>query len=143
MKTRAQVRPIVTAITVHRLSPDCSWPTERTTGDSNECTAGSAWRARMTVQADGATVTETVIHEVRSRRSKLSRPGSGEGRVMGVPARMPEDRAQQAVARVFARRERHCRRPLPVRIAVAVAGFVLLALAAVLVLFARKLACRR
>jgi hypothetical protein len=88
----------------------------------------------MTVQANGATVTETVIHEVRPKRSRLSRPGSGERRVMGVPARMPEDRAQQVVARVFARRERHRRRPLPLRIAVALAGFVLLALAAVLVL---------
>jgi hypothetical protein len=88
----------------------------------------------MTVQADDATVTETVIQEVRPRRSTLSRRGSGEGRVMGVPARMPEDRAQQAVLRVFARRERHRRRPLPVRIAVALAGFLLLALAAVLVL---------
>ena len=53
---------------------------------------------------------------------------------MGVPERMPEDRAQQVVARVFARRDRHRRRPLPFRIAVALAGFLLLALAAVLVL---------
>ena len=53
---------------------------------------------------------------------------------MGRPTRMPEDRAQQAVARVFARRDRHRRRPLPFRIAVALAGFLLVALAAVLVL---------
>jgi putative transmembrane protein PGPGW len=44
-----------------------------------------------------------------------------------------DDRARQVVARVFARRERHRRRPLPVRVAVALGGFVLLALGAVLV----------
>jgi hypothetical protein len=53
---------------------------------------------------------------------------------MGVPSILSEDRAQQAVARVFARRRRHRRRPLPVRIGVALAGFLLLGLAAVLVL---------
>jgi hypothetical protein len=42
---------------------------------------GTNQRAELN-QANGATVTETVIHEVRPKRSRLSRPRSGERRVM-------------------------------------------------------------
>jgi len=49
-------------------------------------------------------------------------------------ARTADDRAREAVAGVFARRERHHQRPLALRIGAALAGFLLLALSTVLAL---------